>query len=31
MQAALSGSRDEAFEVELIVDCIGTVLSWVKL
>jgi hypothetical protein len=31
VEAALSGPRDEAFQVKLIINCIGTVLAWVKL
>ena len=28
---ALPGPRDQPFHVELIVDCVGTVLAWMKL
>jgi hypothetical protein len=31
VEAALSGPRDEPFPVKLLVNCIGTVLAWVKL
>jgi hypothetical protein len=31
VESALSGPRDEALQVKLIVNCVGTVLARVKL